>query len=341
MMRSNISQSETADIQEAGRFVSIIIPALNEEKHIGTCLGSLVHLNNSKDSYEVILVDNGSTDNTRDIARTFEKKLNINVMMIKDVNVSTLRNIGVEHSKGDIFAFLDADCAVAENWLNCALPYFNDPKVGAAGCSHEVPKEYGWVAKTWDLNIAKKRKKRNTATLPSGNMFVSRERFMAVNGFDDELVTNEDFDLCFRLIKSGSKLQSDPNISAVHYGVPNNLSAFYKQVRWHGTHVFKVFISDLKKMNNFRAVVYSLYYFCALICLVCSLFLSVLDQDYQFLLSMIPILTVPPILMSTKTLVGVHSEFSAWVRLSFLYFVYGMARANSIWDMIRKQAWGR
>ena len=98
--------------------VSIIIPALNEARMIGKCLDSLTQLDFPRDHFEVILVDNGSTDDTIKIARSFTDRLRLRILQKKGVRISGLRNLGAREAQGEVVAFLDADCLAPSNWLN-------------------------------------------------------------------------------------------------------------------------------------------------------------------------------------------------------------------------------
>lgn len=319
-------------VLKSHKFVSIIIPALNEEKHIGNCLESIKKLNTSNDFYEVILVDNGSVDRTCDIAVSYTDDLNLKILVVKNVTIAGLRNAGVKYAKGDIFAFLDADCTVSESWLNNAIKCFNDPAVGAAGSSYISPEDSSWVVKTWDINIARKRELGLTTSLPAGNLFVDKEKYILINGFNESLITNEDFDLCFRLQGHGFKIYSDPDIRVIHWGVPNTLGDFYKKNKWHGTHVFKVFISNIKELNNFGAVSYGLYFTLVLIGFISSFLIVFLNYNFVYLMIMSLALILPPSWLSFKTLIKQQASFNYFFKLALLYFIYGIARAHSLLD---------
>src|SRR5215475_9251882 len=97
--------------------ISIIIPALNEEKMIGRCLESLTKLAFARDRFEVLVVDNGSRDKTLMIVESFKDRLNLRVLQQAGVRISALRNLGARAAAGDILAFLDADCLAPTDWL--------------------------------------------------------------------------------------------------------------------------------------------------------------------------------------------------------------------------------
>ncbi len=124
--------------------VSIIIPALNEEKYLPGCLRSIENLDFPKDQIEVIVIDNGSTDKTKEVA------VNHGAEFLQDstLNVSGLRNLGAMHAKNDILAFVDADCLVATDWLIKADKYFQDSGTIAWGAPPSLPDNPTWVQKT-------------------------------------------------------------------------------------------------------------------------------------------------------------------------------------------------
>lgn len=316
--------------------ISIIIPALNEEEYIGNCLGSIRDMNLGQEYYEVILSDNGSTDKTIEIAESFKESINLRILVTRGVNVSQLRNIGVANSKGDIVAFVDADCTVHKDWINNAVGYFSDSAIGAVGYGYDTPVECSWVEKTWEMR--KKRKLGPAKTLPGGNMIVRRTSFLDVAGFDPGLITNEDFDLCFRLRASGFEIFSDPQIRVFHWGFPKNLRSFYKRELWLGTNVFKVFTSNIMELKNFKAVSLALYYILALICVFTSMFIALVFKNHLYLAASALALIAPPFFLSIRTLKGSKVFSKYLIQLYVLFFVYGIARAVSSVNSNRRRS---
>ena len=84
---------------------SVIIPMKNEEKFIGPCLSSICNNNFPVGEYEIICIDNGSTDNTVEIAKSHTDK----VYLLPGVSISALRNFGANKASGKFLAFVDAD----------------------------------------------------------------------------------------------------------------------------------------------------------------------------------------------------------------------------------------
>jgi len=107
-------------------FVSVIVPALNEERTIRECLVSLLGMDYPPERREILVVDNGSTDRTPDIVKSFP----VRYLREERRGASYARNRGIEESKGEILAFTDADCVVTTGWLRELVQGFEDEGVG-------------------------------------------------------------------------------------------------------------------------------------------------------------------------------------------------------------------
>ena len=106
-------------------FVSIIVAAYNAEKTIGNCLKSLTSLDYPK--YEIIVVDNNSTDNTANIVRAYD----VVYLLEQERGWPAARNTGVRHSKAQVIANIDADCTADKHWLkNLVRELMSDDKIG-------------------------------------------------------------------------------------------------------------------------------------------------------------------------------------------------------------------
>lgn len=111
-------------------FISIVIPAYNEEKFLPKCLTALTHQTYPKDLYQIIVVDNNSTDNTGKIAKEYGAK----VLVEKQQGHVYTINTGLQNATGDIYAMTDADSIPSKDWLKNIAKIFEDPEVvGATG----------------------------------------------------------------------------------------------------------------------------------------------------------------------------------------------------------------
>lgn len=95
-------------------FVSVIVPVYNDTHRIGKCIESLLQQTYPHDKYEVIIIDNGSTDETREIIKKYPVKL-----LIEDKIQSSYaaRNKGIKNARGEVIAFTDSDCIPDSNWI--------------------------------------------------------------------------------------------------------------------------------------------------------------------------------------------------------------------------------
>lgn len=110
--------------------ISIIIPAYNEEKYIGPCLQSLVW-QETKYNFEVVVVDNNSSDKTKKVALSFKRKLNIRVITEKQQGRGIARWRGFEEAMGNFLFSSDADTVFPPDWIEGFMKHFKNKKVVA------------------------------------------------------------------------------------------------------------------------------------------------------------------------------------------------------------------
>jgi len=107
------------------RMISVVIPTFNEEENIAQCLVSLCHQTVPRSEYEIIVVDGGSKDATREIAEKYADKVFIQTRK----KVGGARNDGADVATGDILATTDADCILPPDWIKRVEENFSDPRV--------------------------------------------------------------------------------------------------------------------------------------------------------------------------------------------------------------------
>ena len=215
----------------SGCDISVVIPAKNEAGFISQCIGSINAGRNEGFDVNVILVDNGSTDETATIA----EELGATVLQAPAASLGELRNIGAKAATGRFVAFVDADCTVDPGWARSAMKVLDDRSVAATGSYPGLPDEsQTWVQRTWSY-IARRPLGGPTPVswLPTANLVVDAERFHAVDGFNESLQTAEDADLCYRLSKLGTIVYAD-EVSVRHHREPRSLRQFFRKEVWHG-----------------------------------------------------------------------------------------------------------
>lgn len=204
---------------------SIIIPARNEELTLPRTLEALTHQTTAS-AYEVIVVDNGSTDGTDSVVAAHGAAL----VSLAGRTVSGARNRGVDQSRGEILCFLDADCIPADDWLEAAENSLSD-ELAVTGSECHIPEDCPWVPRAWFCLQYEDR--RRVRCINSANLVVPREVFLRAGGFDESLSTGEDCEFCQRASKLVPVI-GDGRIRVVHLGVPLTLWQFYKREVWHG-----------------------------------------------------------------------------------------------------------
>jgi len=185
--------------------VSVIIPALNEEKYLLRCLKSLVS-QPGKETFEVIVVDGGSEDGTVQVARQYADK--VVVQPVRPVGAA--RNVGVKHARGNILAFIDADTMVCKSWLEqLRRGFYSEPSiVGMTGPTlpYEGTKLDGLVYQIATGYCQRLSFKLGIPHVAGFNCAYRRETFLNTGGFDENRQLSEDVILSLRMRHHGKFL---------------------------------------------------------------------------------------------------------------------------------------
>jgi len=212
-----------------------VIPVRNDAARLRDCLNS-IHASAQCSEIEILVVDNGSTDNSVEVAR----KGDATVLSLPGLRVSALRNRGAAAASGDLLAFIDSDHEIGRGWVSSAFQSLEDGSVAAAGALCYPPRNPTWVQRIYDGLRDHRAGRRDVNWLGSGNLVVRRDAFVAVGGFDQELEVCEDVDLCQKLRAAGYRLVSNPRLESIHNGDPRSLSALFAGELWRGRDNLKV-----------------------------------------------------------------------------------------------------
>jgi glycosyltransferase involved in cell wall biosynthesis len=306
--------------------ISVIIPAFNEENTIGRTLQALADQTISHDSFEVIVVDNGSIDSTARVAKSYASALSIRVVSKLGGSIAGVRNHGAELAMGRTLAFLDADCLAPPTWLADSLA--QEPANSIWGAHYLVPPEGTWVGKVWGAFQAKEQQG-PVSFIPSSNLFIARVDFDRIGGFRESLKTSEDVDLSLRAKKHGMQVLAFPRLAVIHAGTPRTLRHFYQQNRWHGMHVLRVFLANLPQRSGLLVIAMSFY---ILVMFWATLIVPLIVLPFhhpQMILLPLLLLIAPAVVLSLwKTAMG--RRLSAAPALFVLYMTYFLARAASL-----------
>jgi cellulose synthase/poly-beta-1,6-N-acetylglucosamine synthase-like glycosyltransferase len=209
------------------QIITIIIPTHNEEKNLPKLFLSLKKLDYPKNKLEIIVIDGNSSDKTVKIAKKYGAKVYQNPAQIRGAGCK----IGVEKAQGEYIAFTDADCIVSKNWLKGLLREFTNSKIASVGGPNITPKNDTKTAKaigaaTLFLTRPGARygfqgtKIQEIFHNPGCNVMYRKKAILDVENFNPTLITCEDEELDYRIIKKGYKILFTPNVVVDHYRRP-------------------------------------------------------------------------------------------------------------------------
>ena len=241
--------------------LSFVVPVRNDATRLLNCIRS-IEANVAPPPYEVVVVDNGSTDDSVLVA----KRSGATVLSLPGVKVSALRNAGAAAAKGEVLAFVDADHLLDSRWMSSAAEILENAGVSGAGAPCSTPSDANWVQWTYGLLRPLVKGQEPTEWLGSGNLALRKEAFVAVGGFDTSLESCEDVDLCNRLVKAGYRLVSDERMRNVHLGDPRTLKALFFGELWRGRDNLRVTLRGPLTISALPSIVIPLV---DLVCLCC------------------------------------------------------------------------
>ncbi len=216
--------------------ISVVVPVLNGMRFLPITLPTLVAAGRRVGGIEIIYVDNGSTDGSREFLKSRESK-GLRTHYVEGGTIAGMRNGGARQSSGTYLSFIDSDCSVPESYFEEAVEVLRSTGAAATGCEIHVPENPHWLEAAWhDLHYFGR--DRFVPYLNSGNFFVSRAAFQAVGGFREDMITGEDAEIGQRLVSAGHRIFACPRVKAIHLGNPKSIREFYRRNVWHGLGMF-------------------------------------------------------------------------------------------------------
>ena len=213
--------------------VSVVIAAFDGERFLATQLEALSSQQLSG-GFEVIVADNGSTDSTVEIARSFIPRLDVSVIDASTIRGQAFaRNVGAGCARGESLVFLDQDDMVAPGYLEAMAQALDQAPLVAAKM------EIGELNPGW---ISQAREIVQTVQLPEDpvpwgygcSLGVRKQVFLDAGGFDTSLpYASEDVDLCIRLHDRGINIRFVDD-AVLHYRFPDTFTALFRQGRRYG-----------------------------------------------------------------------------------------------------------
>jgi glycosyltransferase involved in cell wall biosynthesis len=221
-------------------FCSVVIPAFNEEQDIEASLSSLVNQSYPRDRYEIIVVDNGSSDRTPEIAAA-HADLTLNM---PDGNVGAVRNFGIASASGAVIICTDADCVVNSDWIETGVALLEKNPKHAFGGGLRARENASWIEKYWILNESGKSTQQRA--LMGSSIFMWKRDLEQLGDFNETMTSGEDSDLYKRALANGLEVTISPELSVSHKGCPETLRDFITRQIWHSENYIPALRNSLK-----------------------------------------------------------------------------------------------
>lgn len=192
--------------------ISVVVAAYNEEKFLPKCLSAIFSQDFPKDEFEVIVVDNNSTDKTAEIA----KKFGARVIKEKRQGNTFAISAGMNAATGDLIAMTDADTIVSNEWLKNIAQIFSDKDIVAATGTGDIgtsSKKFNELSELTYEAFLRLNFMLGKPHVTGFNLIVRRDAFEKVGGIDETFTMSPDVDLGLRLGKVG-KVVFSKNLKA-------------------------------------------------------------------------------------------------------------------------------
>jgi glycosyltransferase involved in cell wall biosynthesis len=220
-----VQKTSPTDLKE----FSVVIPCFNAERFIHKCLSALSNQSIDRNRYEIIVVDDGSNDNTADAALDFCDR----VIRTANLGSASARNTGVRHASGSVILFTDADCIPYPNWIETMTePFMNTDISGVKGAYRTS--QIDWVAVFVQAEYEYKYKRLLKETcidfIDTYSAGFRRTVFDSVGGFDERYpgASVEDQEFSFRVARAGYKMVFVPDAIVMHHHA-DTLSWYFRK----------------------------------------------------------------------------------------------------------------
>jgi GT2 family glycosyltransferase len=213
--------------------ISVVVAFRNAERTLADCLDSLLEL--AYPDYEVIMVNDGSTDRSADIMKRYPF---VAVTHEKNLGISAGRNSGLRAATGQIVAYIDSDARADADWLTYLACTYLEQGMAGVGGPNPVPPDDAWVAQcVFRAPGGPTQVMLDDVTaehIPGCNMSFLKSALEAIGGFDEQFTTAaDDVDICWRLIDAGYRIGFNASAVVWHHRRPS-IRAYWRQQVGYG-----------------------------------------------------------------------------------------------------------
>lgn len=234
--------------------ITVIIPARNEEQYIELCLSALEDQDYEKDMYEIIVVDNNSKDQTKYLV---QRHNSVKYLYSAKGPVGAVRNLGLAEAKGELIAFIDADCVAPKNWLSIGAKLLLENENCAFSGRYIADGSSKWIEKLWLLGYRSKRFE--STDFLGGCIFVRRSDIQRIGGFNENITSGEDTKLAMDLRSVGGiNTIIDQSLNVIHLGNAKGAVDFIKRQVWHSENYIKNIKLSIKDPTFILTLVFTL-----------------------------------------------------------------------------------
>jgi glycosyltransferase involved in cell wall biosynthesis len=207
--------------------VSVVVPVLNGERTVGACIESLLALDYPPDRVELIVVDNGSSDNTRAILERYAPRLRVLEETTRGPGAA--RNRGVAGASHPLIAFTDADCRVDRSWLRRLVAPLDDPAIGIAG-GRILAIDPSNPIERFGETLHDHERAMTAGRFPYAitMCWASRTSVLREHSFDPAFLRGEDSELSYRLVFAGFRLAYVADAIVRHHNRSTERALFHE-----------------------------------------------------------------------------------------------------------------
>ena len=275
---------------------------------------------------ELIVVDNGSTDDSPGIAVAHGAR----VLSAPGLRVGAVRNVGVREATGPIVAFVDADNEVGATWLMGCLDALSGADVGAAGLQYEAPPDGTWVQRQYDLLRWRPSTRRDTDWLSAGNLAMRRDVFQQLGGFDEALEACEDVDLCARIRRAGLRTVAEPSMRSIHHGDPRTLGALFLGELWRGRDNLRVSLREPLRLRSLPGIVLPILTLTLLVALPLTAVAAMTISRLPMVMTLVSLAGIAILRAGVIVRRGHLRSLGAWVRSLAVATAFELGRALAL-----------